>query len=81
MWVAARGALVSVWAVGHPAHDRAVSRPAARTDGYVRRKPEDGALYRVVQAHFPAVRERAEEQGGLPKFVVREFEEHLGCGV
>ena len=38
-------------------------------------------LYRVVQAHFPAVRERAEEQGGLPKFVVREFEEYLRCGV
>jgi hypothetical protein len=38
-------------------------------------------LYRVVQAHWPAVRERAEEQGGLPKFVVREFEEYLRCGV
>ena len=31
--------------------------------------------------HFPAMRERAEAQGGLPKFVVREFEEYLRCGI
>ena len=35
----------------------------------------------MVRAHFPAVRERAEEHGGLPKFVVREFEEYLRCGI
>ena len=36
-------------------------------------------LHRVLCAHWPAFLERAEEAGGLPKFVVREFEEYLEC--
>jgi len=28
----------------------------------------------VLRAHFPAFLERADEAGGLPKLVVREFE-------
>ena len=52
-----------------------------RRDGYARRRPEETLLYQIVQAHFPAVRERAEEHGGLPKFVTREFEEYLRCGI
>jgi hypothetical protein len=62
-------------------HPASRSDAAERRDGYVRRKPEDGVLYRAVQEHWPAVREQAEEQGGLPRFVVREFEEYLRCGV
>ena len=38
-------------------------------------------LHRVVRAHWPAFLERAEEAGGLPKFVVREFEQYLACGL
>jgi len=52
-----------------------------RPDGYERRRPEESVLYQVVQAHWPDFLERAEEQGGLPRFVVREFEEYLRCGI
>ena len=37
-------------------------------------------LYRTIVAHWPAFRERAEEAGGLPKFVVQKFEAFSGCG-
>jgi hypothetical protein len=37
-------------------------------------------LYQTIAAHWPAFRERMEESGGLPKFVVSEFEEYLDCG-
>jgi hypothetical protein len=66
--------------VGHPAHAR-VPKSSARRDGYVRRKPEETVLYKVVKEHFAAVRERVAEHGGLPKFVVREFEEYSRCGI
>jgi len=67
---------VSAAAVAHAAH-----RHAPRTDGYARRRPEDTVLHSVVRAHWPAFLERAEEAGGLPKFVVREFEAYLECGL
>ncbi len=54
---------------------------APRADGYARREPEATLLYRLVQEHWPTFLERAEEQGGLPRFVVRDFEEYLRCGV
>ena len=38
-------------------------------------------LHRVVRAHWPAFLERAEEAGGLPRFVVRELEAYLECGL
>jgi hypothetical protein len=34
-----------------------------------------------VPEHWPGFRERAEQLGGLPKFVVDEFEEYLRCGL
>ncbi len=37
-------------------------------------------LYRAIEAHWTAFRERAEEAGGLPRFVVREVEDYLRCG-
>lgn len=37
-------------------------------------------LYQTVAEHWPAFVERAEEHGGLPRFVVKEFEEYLRCG-
>ena len=37
-------------------------------------------LYQTVAEHWPAFLERAEEHGGLPRSVVKEFEEYLRCG-
>ena len=54
---------------------------ARRVDSYARRRPEETLLYRVVREHWPSFREKAEEQGGLPRFVVRDFEDYLGCGL
>jgi hypothetical protein len=61
----------------HAHHHRA----AERADGYQRRRPEESELYQTVAEHWPSFRERAEEVGGLPKFVVAEMEEYLDCGV
>ena len=52
-----------------------------RADGYARRRPEESLLYQVVAEHWPEFRQRAEEAGGLPRFVVREFEQYLRCGI
>ena len=38
-------------------------------------------LYQAVAEHWPAFLEQAEEHGGLPRFVVKEFEEYLRCGL
>jgi len=65
-------------AVGRFVHTHA---RASRADGYARRRPEDTVLHQVLHAHWPAFLERAEEAGGLPKFVVREFEAYLECGL
>src|SRR5207237_10444417 len=35
----------------------------------------------VAPEQWPAFRERAEEAGGLPRFIEREVEEFLRCGV
>ena len=55
--------------------------PPRRRDGYERRRPEETLLYQLVREHWPRFLERAEEQGGLPRFVVREFEKYLRCGL
>jgi hypothetical protein len=67
--------------VGHPAQARHEEHSAHRRDGYARRRPEESVLYETVAARWPAFRERMEQSGGLPKFVVREFEEFLKCGI
>jgi len=48
--------------------------------GYRRHRPELTVLYQTVERYWPEFRERAEEAGGLPKFVVKEFEAFLRCG-
>jgi hypothetical protein len=58
-----------------------VSPAPRRADGYARRRPEETLLYRVVCEHWPSFRDKAGEQGGLPRFVVRELDEYLGCGL
>ena len=37
-------------------------------------------LYQCVEQHWDAFVERAEQAGGLPRFVTREFEAYLKCG-
>jgi hypothetical protein len=64
------------------AHDAPRYAPASRPDGYARRTPERTVLHRVVAAHWPTFRARAEAHGpGLPRFVTREVEAYLKCGL
>ena len=44
-------------------------------------EPEESVLYRVVSAYWPSFRERIEGIGRLPKFVAREVDEYLRCGL
>jgi hypothetical protein len=48
--------------------------------GHRRHQPELTVLYQTVEKYWPEFRERAEEAGGLPRFVVQEFEAYLRCG-
>jgi len=63
----------------HHAH-HPTAHATGRSDAYERRRPEETVLYRTIAAHWPRFRERMEENGGLPKFVVNEFEDYLDCG-
>jgi len=58
---------------------------STRARAYVRRQPEDSTLYGVVRDHLPAVLQRARDHSehgfGYPRFVEREFEKFLGCGL
>ena len=48
-----------------------------------RREPERGALHQVLREYLATFLARASEQDGpgLPRFVTREFERSLTCGV
>jgi predicted RNA-binding Zn-ribbon protein involved in translation (DUF1610 family) len=51
---------------------------------YVRRRPEDTVLHRVVREHLETFLAEARLRGGgegLPGFVERELREFLTCGV
>lgn len=52
---------------------------------YVRRQPERTVLYQVVKDHLATfladARDRSEHGMGLPRFVAREFEQYLACGL
>jgi hypothetical protein len=63
------------------AHASATCSTASRRDGYERRRPEETLLHQTVEQYWPLFRERAEQGGGLPKFVVDEFEAYLRCGI
>ena len=54
---------------------------STRADGYERRQPEQTLLYRLVEQFWPQFRERAEQAGGLPKFVVDERIQHDGVSL
>ncbi len=53
--------------------------------GYERRQPESTVLHGIVRAYLPALlnqaAERSEHAFGYPRFVEREFEKFLDCGV
>ena len=59
----------------------AVIQDSARGVRYERHRPEDTVLYRTIRQHWGEFCERAEEASGLPRFVVREVEEYLRCGL
>ena len=60
-----------------------LSPTPARADA--RRQPEDSTLYGVVRDRLPSLLERADDRSehsfGYPRFVEREFEKFLGCGL
>ena len=55
--------------MGHPEH--AITQPERSRFHH---RPEGTVLYQTVAEHWPAFLAQAEEQGGLPSFVVKEFE-------
>jgi hypothetical protein len=58
--------------------------PAQVPAGYLRRRPEDTNLYRVLQQHLATFLDRAElarPDTGLPTFVTRELRAFLDCGI
>jgi hypothetical protein len=67
--------------VGETAVQLPLPGAATRFDGYERRRPEETVLYQTIAEHWPSFRERMEGSGGLPQFVVTEFEEYLDCGI
>jgi len=49
---------------------------------YCRYRPERSALFNIVAEHYPRFIQEVEQSGGyLPKFVRREFEDFLKCGL
>ncbi|PRQ06849.1 transposase zinc-binding domain-containing protein [Enhygromyxa salina] len=52
-----------------------------RRDSYQRRRPDETRLYQLIEEHWPTFLERAEQAGGLPDFIVEEFEAYLRCGM
>lgn len=53
----------------------------AREYPYERHRPEETVLHRVVSTYWPTFCERVEALGSLPKFVVRDVDEYLRCGI
>lgn len=49
--------------------------------GYARHRPESTLLYRLVEQHYPVLRELRAQQGrALPGYVQEEFAAYLKCG-
>ncbi|WP_052548825.1 hypothetical protein [Enhygromyxa salina] len=48
-----------------------------RRDDYERCRPDETLLYHLIEEHWPTFLERAEQSGGLPDFIVEEFEAYL----
>ncbi|PRQ07941.1 hypothetical protein ENSA7_23800 [Enhygromyxa salina] len=52
-----------------------------RRDSYQRRRPDETLLYQLIEEHWPTFLEPADKSGGLPDFIVEEFEAYLRCGM
>jgi len=48
---------------------------------YERHRPEETVLHQVFVQHLPEFLAEADDQGGLPKFVRRELEGFMRCGL
>jgi len=50
---------------------------------YVRHKPEETVLYKIIQNNWLSFQAQVEQDTGypLPDFVIKEFEEYLRCGI
>lgn len=59
------------------------SNPASKQFTYIRRKPEETVLYKVVQGNWLGFQDQVLRDTGypLPDFVIKEFEEYLRCGL
>lgn len=56
--------------------------PAAHLSGYQRRRPEETALFQVVQRHWLTFVASSEEAGqAVPDFISEEFDDFLRCGI
>ena len=66
--------------MAHAQHAPQCSNTRCEHD-YQRRRPEQTALYQIIQAYWPEFAERADALGGLPHFIIKEFEAFLDCGV
>jgi hypothetical protein len=57
--------------------------PEAEQKRHQQRRPENTALYRVIQQHLKSFLEHAYESSGkrLPKYVENEFRRYLECGL
>ena len=54
---------------------------AGKGASYVRHRPEQTLLYRLVKEHYPRFLSALAERGEcLPRYVDREFEAYLECG-
>ena len=59
------------------------SNPALKQYTYVRHKPEETVLYKIIQNNWLTFKNQIENDSGypLPDFVVKEFDEYLRCGI
>jgi hypothetical protein len=49
---------------------------------YLRRHPEQGLLYRIVETYWPMFLREQEKVGrNIPIFIKDEFYKYLGCGI
>jgi hypothetical protein len=57
--------------------------PATSPFSYERRRPEDTPLYKIVQENWQNfLRQRENDNsGGLPSFIIKEFDAYLKCGI
>ena len=68
-----------------PRQDAYEARPgaacAALPSSYRRRDPEASVLHQVVRAHLSTFLLECAQEGGLPRFVEKDFTAFLECGV